>query len=248
MMQCELINCQAQDFLKIEQSRKYDFVYIDPPFFCQRNFGEFQDSWDSIDDYMQMLVPTFIEAKRVLKDTGNICVHVDWHASHHVRLALDCIFGYQNFRNEIIWCYNSGGASKRHLARKHDNLFVYCKNPELSKFNVLREPYPNDYGGRDGFHPEGRMLNDWWQIGIISSTASERNGYPTQKPIQLLERLINIYTDKDDLVLDFFCGSGTTLHAALNLGRSAVGVDKNHNAIEISRKRLADASYGQFLI
>lgn len=236
MSEC-VVQSSAIDFLRREPDCKYDFIYIDPPYYCQRNFGQFDDRWDSMDDYIAMLNATFLESKRVLKDHGNICVHVDWHAAHHVRLSLERAFGMDNFRNEIIWCYSSGGASKRHFSRKHDNLFVYSKNFDKCRFNVQREPYPRDYGDREGFHPEGRMMNDWWQIGILSTTAKERNGYPTQKPLELLIRLLKSYTNEGDLVLDFFCGSGTTGEAAQRTNRRFMLVDKNPEACRISRER-----------
>ena len=238
----EVVLSEAVSFLQEEPSSKYDFIYIDPPYYCQRNFGEFQDTWESVDHYMAMLNPCIEHAHRVLKPNGNICVHVDWHASHHVRLGLEKVFGEDNFRNEIVWCYNSGGASKKHFSRKHDNLFVYAKNADLCKFNLVREPYPRDYGDREGFHPEGRIMNDWWQIGILSTTAKERNGYPTQKPLELLERILKAYTDEGDLVLDFFCGSGTTGEAARRLNRKFVLVDRNPKAVETSKKRLRNTS------
>lgn len=163
---------------------------------------------------------------------------MDWHAAHHVRLGLERVFGETNFRNEIIWCYNSGGASKKHFSRKHDNLFVYAKNADSCKFNLIREPYPRNYGDREGFHPDGRIMNDWWQIGILSTTAKERNGYPTQKPLELLERILKAYTNEGDLVLDCFCGSGTLGAAAKNLNREFVLVDNNPEAIKVTKKRI----------
>lgn len=235
----EIKHSEAITFLKAEPDSKYDFIYIDPPYYCQRDFGEFNDSWPSVKDYIAMLHPTIVEARRVLKDHGNICVHVDWHAAHHVRCSLETVFGEENFRNEIIWCYNSGGASKKHFSRKHDNLFVYSKIADKARFNTLREPYPRDYGDRPGFNPNGRVMNDWWPLGILSTTAGERNGYPTQKPLALLERLLMAYTAPGDLVLDFFMGSGTTLEAAYRLGRGSVGVDKNINAVRVAENRLA---------
>jgi site-specific DNA-methyltransferase (adenine-specific) len=214
-----------------------DFVYIDPPYYCQRNFGEFDDRWDSVEQYAKSLENSFLAVKPKMRESANICVHVDWHAGHYVRMAMDSVFGYGNFRNEIIWCYSSGGASKNHFSRKHDNLFVYCKNADETKFNVLREPYPRDYGDRTGFHPEGRIMNDWWQIGILSTTAKERTGYPTQKPLELMQRLIRAYTDEGDVVLDYFCGSGTTGVAAKMLNRKFILSDKNPNAVLVANQR-----------
>lgn len=242
MSEERIVHSSAIDFLLGEPNEKYDFIYIDPPYYSDRNFGEFDDRWNTVFDYVDSLVPALEESKRVLKNTGNICVHVDWHACHHVRVALERIYGEENFRNEIIWCYSSGGASSKHFSRKHDNLFVFSKNFRECKFNALREPYPRDYGNREGFHPEGRIMNDWWQIPILSTTSKLRNGYPTQKPIDLLKRLISAYTNEGDLVLDFYCGSGTTGEAAKQMRRKYVLVDINEKAISLCQKRLRECS------
>jgi site-specific DNA-methyltransferase (adenine-specific) len=234
-------------FLKKMDSESVDFIYIDPPYYCQKNFGEFDDRWESVQDYIASLKPQFVESKRILKEHGNICVHVDWHASHWVRVALEEVFGEDNFRNEIVWCYSSGGASNKHFSRKHDSLFVYAKNEDKCRFNPMREPYPRDYGDRPGFHPDGRIMNDWWQIGILSTTAKERSGYPTQKPLQLLERLIQAYTNEGDTVLDYYCGSGTTGVAAKGLGRKYILVDKNQTAIDTANERLKTKGFEEIL-
>lgn len=237
----------ALPFLEKMDSESIDFIYIDPPYYCQKNFGEFDDRWESVQDYISSLKPQFLESKRILKEHGNICVHVDWHASHWVRVALEEVFGEDNFRNEIVWCYSSGGASNKHFSRKHDSLFVYAKNGDKCRFNPMREPYPRDYGDRPGFHPDGRIMNDWWQIGILSTTAKERTGYPTQKPLQLLERIIQAYTDEGDTVLDYYCGSGTTGVAAKRLGRNYILVDKNQTAIDTANERLKTKGFEEIL-
>lgn len=239
----ELVVSDALEFLQSTSDESYDFIYVDPPYYTQRDFGDFDDRWSSMDEYVSVLSAQFSAARRVLREHGNICVHVDWHCAHKVRVELDKVFGEDSFRNEIIWCYSSGGASKHHFSRKHDNLFVYCKNPAVCKFNALREPYPRDYGDRPGFHPDGRIMNDWWQIGILSTTAKERTGYPTQKPVELLQRLVRAYTDTGDRVLDYNCGSGTTGVAAASLGRQYTLVDKNPRAIEIARERLNEGLF-----
>jgi len=111
----------------------------------------------------------------------------------------------------------------------------------------MREPYPRDYGDRPGFHPDGRIMNDWWQIGILSTTAKERTGYPTQKPLQLLERLIQAYTNEGDTVLDYYCGSGTTGVAAKALGRNYILVDKNQTAIDTANERLKTKGFEEIM-
>lgn len=242
-----IICSPATEYLQKMESDSVDFIYVDPPYYCQRNFGEFDDRWNSVHHYVASLEEQFHHSKRVLKEHGNICVHVDWHASHWIRVALEKVFGEEHFRNEIIWCYSSGGASSKHFSRKHDNLFVYAKNGEKCRFNPMREPYPRDYGDRPGFHPDGRIMNDWWQIGILSTTAKERTGYPTQKPLQLLERLIQAYTNEGDTVLDYYCGSGTTGVVAKTLGRNYILVDKNQTAIDTANERLKTKGFEEIM-
>ena len=120
---------------------------------------------------------------------------------------------------------------------------MYSKDADSAKFNVQREPYPRDYGDREGFHPDGRMMNDWWQIGILSTTAKERTGYPTQKPLGLLERLIRAYTNEGDMVLDCFAGSGTTGVAAQKLNRKFVLVDKSEESMKHIELRVQEAIF-----
>ena len=163
-MTAEVIHNEALTFLGGEPDAKYDFVYIDPPYYCQRDFSEFNDKWSGVDEYMAMLSPVISHAHRVLKPHGNICVHVDWHAAHHVRLCLDRAFGESNFRNEIVWCYASGGASKRHFSRKHDNLFVYAKEKFSKAF---------DLGQLVDTRERRRIVGDFtlrWEVACSSST------------------------------------------------------------------------------
>lgn len=214
-------------------------VYADPPFFSQREYDTFDDRWVGINEYVEDLVTRLIHCWKLLGEHGVMIVHLDWHAVHYVKVALDEYLGYDRFLNEIIWWYNSGGASKRWLARKHDNLLVYVKGPDYT-FNVLREPYatPN-VEGRAGFHPEGRMLTDVWDISFISTTSKERTGYSTQKPLALLERIIAIYSKLGDIVLDPYAGSGTTGAAAEIMGRDSILCDINPDAVALMHQRLA---------
>jgi site-specific DNA-methyltransferase (adenine-specific) len=224
-----------------------DLAYIDPPFATgrrrQASSGGYDDRWPTVDAYRRWLEPHLVELHRVLADHGNLVVHLDWRASHHVKVALDGIFAVEGpgggeFVNDIAWCYQSGGVGKRSFARKHDNLLWYGKGPGY-RFNPQREPYPHDYGDRPGFHPDGRLMNDWWAIPILSTTSGERAGYPTQKPVALLERIIVSGSDPGDVVLDCFCGSGTTGVAAARLGRAAILGDANPEAVRVARGRLA---------
>lgn len=215
-----------------------DLIYLDPPFLTQRDLADFDDYWRDIDSYTEFIKRQLTVWHGKLKPTGNLILHLDWHASHYAKVEGDEVFGYENFRNEIVWSYNSGGASKRHLARKHDVLLWWSKSDGYT-FNVLREPYAtSNVGGRAGFHPEGRMLTDVWRIPFISTTSKERTGYATQKPVKLLERVVEVFSNPGDVVLDPFCGSGTTGAACATLGRNAILMDSNARAVELTQGRL----------
>lgn len=234
----EAIVSDALTWLSQREDESVDLIYVDPPFNTGRDRVEYSDVKRSPSDFRTWFQWHMAQAHRVLKPNGSIIVHLDYRAIHMARNVMDDIFGYDNCQNEIIWCYASGGASKKHLSRKHDNLAWYSKDKDNYTFNTMREPYPNDYGDRDGFHPEGRLLNDWWQIPIMSTSSKERTGYPTQKPGKLLERIVKLWSNPGDLVVDFFCGSGTTGVEAVKNGRDTIMVDKNKEAIRITRERL----------
>jgi DNA modification methylase len=220
-------------------SESIDLIYIDPPFFSGRNynviFGDknevrsFSDIWEGgMPGYLVWLNARLFEMKRLLKSTGSIFVHLDWHASHYVKVEMDKIFGYDNFVNEIVWCYGSGGITPSRFGRKHDIILFYSKTPDY-KFRVdnVREAYssahksatPKVVGDKSyvKMKPEGRIPFDWWQIPILTNSSFERIGYPTQKPVELLQRIIDATTDPGDTVADFFCGGGSSLEVAAGL-------------------------------
>lgn len=260
--------------LKAMADDSIDLVYLDPPFFTQktqklsprdrsREFS-FNDTWKSIDAYAQFMYERLSELHRVLKPSGSLFFHCDRNASHIARLALDEIFGSDQFRSEIIWYYRRWSASQRTLLPAHQNIFFYSKTNDY-KFNELFQDYSastnvdqilqkrqRDESGKaiymvdnDGnFIANGKKkgvpLSDVWDIPYLNPKARERTGYPTQKPVLLLEKIIEIATDKGDLVLDPFCGSGTTLVAASLLGRRSIGIDIAEEAISIARNRLTN--------
>lgn len=204
---------------------------------------------------------------RVLKDTGSIYLHVDWHAVHYLKVEMDRIFGMKNFRNEIVWAY-SGRENPRQkmFARKHDTILYYVKSNNFifnAQFKKYRKEYIEQFfkfddddglglhriqsDGRGGKYKQyinkskGHPINDVWEdIKPLSFFGSqkERLGYPTQKPETLLERIIKASSNPDDVVLDPFCGSGTTLKAASKLGRKYIGIDENKQAVNICKKRI----------
>ena len=202
---------------------------------------------NSIAAYLLNMAVRLIPMRRVLADTGSVYLHCDPTASHYLKLVMDSIWGMQNFRNEVVWCYHAGGASQRYFPKKHDVLLLYGKNASLSVHNPIRgipyrDIYAYDEAGniqtQKGYHPEGKMMPDWWEISLISSVANERLGYPTQKPLALLERVITASSKPGDLVLDPFCGCGTTVHAAEKLGRRWVGIDISAFAVGLMRGRI----------
>lgn len=225
---------------------------------------EFSDIWKSRDEYLNYLRVRLIEMKRVLKNTGNIFLHCDASSSHYLRVLLDEIFGENNFRSEIIWSYKRWSNSKKGLLPNHQTIFFYSKTSRY-KFNTLYGQYSpttnidqilqereRDANGKAVYKrdKEGNVVtskekkgvptSDVWEIPFLNPRAKERTGYPTQKPIELLERIIKIGSDKGDLVLDPFCGSGTTLVGAKLLGREYIGIDINPDAIALTKERLED--------
>jgi site-specific DNA-methyltransferase (adenine-specific) len=178
--------------------------------------------------YIDWMVPRLTEMHRILAPNGSLYLHVDWHAVHYLKVEMDRIFGMKNFQNEIVWCYSGGGASKNKFARKHDMILFY-KKTAASIFNTQYTKYKNPNGRHSGGTPyreEGKLMDDWWvDLPVVASGSKERLGYPTQKPVSLLERIINASSNPGDTIFDPFCGCGTTLAAAQKLGRSYIGID-----------------------
>lgn len=206
--------------------------------------------------YLVMMTPRLLEIHRVLKNTGSLYLHCDPTSSHYLKIILDRIFGVTQFRNEIAWSYKGGGRSKKHFARKHDTIFFYAKSDTWT-FNYrdimvdrTNRTYFTDengdrywlkYGKRYYLKHEGKVPEDWWaDIDPLHGPYRERLGYPTQKPLALLERIIRASSNEGDIVLDPFCGCGTTLVAAEQLGRKWIGIDISKDAIEITEKRLRE--------
>ncbi len=242
-------------------SESIDLIYIDPPFFSGKQynviFGDqnelrsFSDIWDGgMPGYLVWLNARLYEMKRLLKKTGSIYVHCDWHASHYIKVEMDKIFGYDSFVNEIVWQYYQGGKSQRNFGRKHDVLLLYAKGSQWA-FNddVIRVPYakstieryktPLQDGKIHKLNPLGQIPPDVWaDIHSISRSAKERIGYPTQKPEALLERVVLASSNDGDVVADFFCGGGTTPAVAQRLGRRWIACDQSRVAVAITADRL----------
>ncbi|HXX77815.1 MAG TPA: site-specific DNA-methyltransferase [Ktedonobacteraceae bacterium] len=222
----------------------------------------FSDTWASIEEYKTFLARRIEQCRRVLKDTGSIFVHCDSSASHHIRLILDDIFGSEYFQSEIIWVYKRWSNAKRGLLNAHQTIYFYSKS-DVFKFNVMHTDYSpttnidqilqqreRDRYGKSAYKKDGQgktilgkekcgvPLSNVWEIPYLNPKASERTGYPTQKPVLLLEKIITIATDKGDVVLDPMCGSGTALVAATLLERHWIGIDTESEAIALTKARL----------
>lgn len=316
-----VINGDAKKSLSKLESDSVDLCYLDPPFFAGRIFeakgkhgkiNSFSDTWDrNLDSYLDFMIEVLQECHRVLKDTGSLYLHCDWHASHYLKVELDKIFGRKYFQNEIVWRRHSVHNNTRHgtksFGRIHDVILFYTKSKNYT-WNPIYQPYSEEYikktyrhvesetgrkyalgdlsgpGGRSKGNPRykfmgftrywrycersmirlqkenkiyqgkpgnvpllkryldempGIILQDVWDdVQSVQVSKKENVGYPTQKPERLLERIIQISSNEKDVVLDAFCGSGTTLMAAQNLGRNFVGIDSSKQACKIVRNRI----------
>ncbi|MGB5698064.1 MAG: site-specific DNA-methyltransferase [Polyangiales bacterium] len=245
-------------------------IYIDPPFntgrkqsrarmnvraaadgerkgFGERRFDvERLDSpvyEDHFDQYLPFLMSRIEAALPCLTADGSLFVHLDYREVHYVKVALDGLLGRDRFRNEIIWAYDFGGRPKRWWPAKHDTLLWYVLDPKRYVFRfeeMDRIPYmaPGLVGKEKA--ARGKTPTDVWWHTIVPTNSREKTGYPTQKPLGILERIINVHTDPGDTVLDFFAGSGTTGEAAARLGRGFVLIDQHPDAIATMRTRLAE--------
>lgn len=234
-------------------------VYLDPPFGTGRDFGAYDDRWPDRGALLSMLRPRLEALHRLLRDDGSILVHVDHRLAPGLAGVLDELFGPGDrdpkggpgFRNELIWTYGLGGSSKRFYPRKHDVIFWYTKGEDWY-FDPPRMPARSarmrgqEKKQLDVFLgppalddlEQAPFFADVWDVAAINNMAKERTGYPTQKPLALLERLVAAHSRPGELVLDPFCGSGTTLVAAQRLGRRALGIDIGAEAVRIARQRL----------
>ena len=195
---------------------------------------------DEFKDYWGFLEPRLEEAWRLLNETGTLYLHLDYREAHYAKVLLDALFGRDCFLNEIIWAYDYGGKAKSRWPAKHDTILVYVKNPDKYYFNnesVDREPYMAPGLVTPEKVAQGKLPTDVWWHTIVSPTGKEKTGYPTQKPLGILRRVIQASSKEGDLVLDFFAGSGTTGAAAAELGRNFVLVDQNPESIAVIQER-----------
>ena len=199
---------------------------------------------DRFDDYLGFLGPRLAEAARVLTPVGSLFVHLDYREVHYVKVMLDELLGRERFLNEIIWAYDYGARTKRRWSPKHDNILWYAMDPERYTYrfdDIDRIPYmaPGLVGPEKA--ARGKTPTDTWWHTIVSPTGKEKTGYPTQKPLGVVERIVRVHSNPGDRLLDFFAGSGTLGEAAFRNGRHAVLVDHAPDAIAVMQKRLARA-------
>ncbi len=251
-----------------ELEGKIDLIYADPPFFSNRGYparigrGEdsrqpeewelaegYQDEWEDLDAYLDMLYPRLVLMHRLLSDQGSLYLHLDWHANSYARILLDEIFGYERLNNEIVWTYHGPSPIRSAFNRKHDTILFYTKSGQYT-FNVddVRIPYSDSTvntfkaSSKAGFGKtpdleRGKVPEDWWYFPVVARLHSERTGYPTQKPEGLLQRVILASSNPGDVVADFFAGSGTTAAVASRLGRRFIASDAQWRAIHTTRSR-----------
>jgi len=259
--------------LKSIPDSSIQLIYIDPPFntgrsqqrsktttrrsesgnrigFKGQRYETVKDTVLSYDDqfanYWDFLEPRLEQAFRVLKPTGTFYLHLDYREAHYAKVLLDALFGPECFLNEIIWSYDYGGKSKSRWPAKHDTILVYVKDPENYYFDsesVDREPYMAPGLVTPEKVAKGKLPTDVWWHTIVSPTGKEKTGYPTQKPVGILRRIIQASSKQGDTVLDFFAGSGTSGFVANELGRKFILIDQNPESIEVIKGRLPAGSF-----
>ncbi len=255
------------EILRTISSGTVDLIYIDPPFntgkqqrrtqirtvrcadgdrtgFAGQRYQTIKlgtkNYLDLFDDYLAFLEPRLREAYRVLSPTGSLYFHIDYREVHYCKILLDTIFGREGFLNEIIWAYDYGGRSKTRWPAKHDNILVYVKDPKNYTFDaeaVERIPYmaPGLVGKKKA--ARGKLPTDTWWHSIVATNGKEKTGYPTQKPLGVITRVVQASSKPGDLVLDFFAGSGTVGQVCLELDRGFILIDNNRQALEVMAHR-----------
>ncbi|HTE51802.1 MAG TPA: site-specific DNA-methyltransferase [Kofleriaceae bacterium] len=250
--------------------RSLDIIYMDPPFATGtvrrgRGGSEFGDRTDDPDAFVAWLAPRLAESRRLLDETGSLFVHLDYRATHYVKVALDRLFGRARLVNEIIWCYSVGGKSRRSFGRKHDSILWYARGADHAFYpdavRVARKPssHMRVVRGPDGEPVQektdrrtgrvyrypvaaGKVPEDWWvDIETLNRADAERTGWPTQKPERLLERILAAASAPGARVADWFSGAGTTAVVAQRLGRRFLTVDVEREAVVLAAHRLARA-------
>lgn len=262
----------ARDGLRalLRSGERARVAYLDPPFLTGKNFGAYRDNLRRA-ELLALLGEALSLCREALADDGSLYLHVDHRLSPHARLLMDEVFGEDRFMNEIIWAYQSGGRSRLHYSRKHDTILLYGKGkralflPEAvgvprgeARSNHMRRGVDEAgraysairSGGREYRYFDDELVppgDVWTDIPHLQQRDPERTGYPTQKPLKLLERVLSASSREGDLAIDPFCGSGTTLMAAHRLGRRGFGVDSSPASLETVQKRIPKEALTIFL-
>jgi site-specific DNA-methyltransferase (adenine-specific) len=269
LSQVEIVHADNAAYLPTLPDASFDLIYIDPPFnsgraqkrtrvktvrdddgdrtgFQAQRYRTVQIGShtfaDSFDDYLAFLEPRLVHAHRLLQPHGSLFLHLDYREVHYAKVLLDQIFGRKNFLGEIIWAYDYGARSKRRWPAKHDNLLWYGRDAARYTFryaDIDRIPYmaPGLVGPKKA--ARGKTPTDTWWNTIVSPTGKEKTGYPTQKPLAILNRIVRVHSNPGDRLLDFFAGSGSFGEAAARNGRNVVLVDQDAHAVQVMRDRLA---------
>lgn len=243
---CSLYQCDNLELMKILPDNYIDLIYCDILYNTGRKFKDYNDNLGTPQQAIEWYEPRLFEMRRILKENGSIYIHADFRLIHYMKVKMDEIFGFDYFINEIIWHYDQGARSKSMFGRKHDNILYYSKSRKYT-FNVnnILEPFSSGMtrwryqkGGQINKEmPKGKVPSDVWNINF-NTMSSERLGYDTQKPKQLLEKIIKASSNENDIIADFFMGSATTGDVALKLNRKFIGCDIGDNACKISKERL----------
>lgn len=246
------------ELLKSQPNESVDLIYCDILYGTGRNFGDYQDLKPKRDVIESHYLPRLIEMKRVLKQKGSIYLQMDTRINHWMRILMDDVFGYENFQNEIVWVYRSAGFKKNKWSEKHDVILYYSKSKtftfnleavredEIAESTYKRFKKDIEETGKIPNFKNGKMYyvnpysppKDWLNINALPQAHSERNGYPTQKPKELIKRFVLASSNENDVVADYYLGSGTTAKVCQELNRNFIGCDLNPKAIEITKARL----------
>jgi DNA modification methylase len=249
------VMCWAVDnleLLKSQPDESVDLIYCDILYGTGRNFGDYQDLKPIRSEIEAHYLPRLKEMHRVLKSTGSIYLQMDYRINHWIRCLMDEVFGYDKFRNEIVWCYTMPNNYKKAFNRKHDTIYFYSKSDnwtfnwkdvtvEYSESSKNRAKYAHSKTSQMGKNgsmllEEGKLPEDYWLMPVVAG--NERIGYQTQKPKVLIERIIKASSNEGDTVADYYLGSGTTAVVCKELNRYFIGCDINPKAIEITKARL----------
>lgn len=241
-----------RDCIDLDTASRFSLVYTDPPY-GSRVEDEYYGEGNNLEEFLVYMEERLVRVSGFMTADANILVHVDYKAVHYLKVLMDKIFGRENFRNEIIWGFSNPARTKRWLPRKHQTLLWYGLGNYV--FNQPRVPYNGklNVGGKTSwagetkdaseYEAKGKLLEDWWtDIPALCRNESEKTGYATQKPLALMKRVLEIWSNESDSVLDPFMGSGSFIDAAVQMGRHAVGVDKSEVAHEMTKKRLVGKS------